>query len=678
SRLFAEYGIPPQVAEEYIANNIKWLYEWQARCLKSKGVLEGTRNLLYSAPTSAGKTMVAELLMLLKVIKTSKKAIMILPFISIVSEKTKYLQKMFASENLNIVGYYANNGAASFDDIDVAICTIEKANTLVNTLITEQKLDQVAIVVVDELHMVGDSHRGYILEVLMNKIRLPTIQNEIQIVGMSATLQNIGVLASWLDAELFISDYRPVPLVEYYKVGNQVKDVNGNVLRTLQNLHPSHKEKDKDFFVSLVAEVLRDGKSTLVFCSTKKACETSASLLSKLLDEYADEEIIAGRQEIIRELSRTPGGLDPRLEAAVLRGVAFHHAGLTTDEREIIEDGYKNGLITVLTATATLSSGVNLPARRVIFREPKIGRNFIKPQEYRQMKGRAGRKGKDTLGESVLMCREEEEPRVRALFKADLPVVESCLRPSSPGMHRAILEIIAAGAAATKHDIERYGECTMLFAEHQAASGTEKAREIVRKATHNAVDWLAANQFIAIGDDESVRPTLLGSATMSSALAPEEALVVYASLDKASHNFNMNNELHIVFQVTPTYMTNQINIDWSHFYRMWELLAPDNRDIGKRVGVTDYFLLRAATGQPISVGDEHEKDHKRFYTALILYDLVREVSFEKLIQRYNVDRGMLQTLQTAAATFSGMVKIFCEKLRWSGMEMLVAQFQDRL
>lgn len=74
---------------------------------------------------------------------------------------------------------------------------------------------------------------------------------------------------------------------------------------------------------------------------------------------------------------------------------------LQVEEREIVESCYRKGLVRVLTATSTLAAGVNLPARRVIFRQPRIGRDFIDGTRYRQMSGRAGRTGIDTKGESV-------------------------------------------------------------------------------------------------------------------------------------------------------------------------------------------------------------------------------------------------------------------------------------
>lgn len=148
----------------------------------------------------------------------------------------------------------------------------------------------------------------------------------------------------------------------------------------------------------LCQEVTTQGHAVLVFCATKKNCELCSNHLSDLFDEVAPQELLAQRRRLIEELKRTPGGLDPTLEKSIQKGVAFHHAGLTVEEREVIEQGFRAGVVNVLCCTSTLAAGVNLPARRVIFHSPFIGTEFLDSTRYRQMCGRAGRTGKDTCG----------------------------------------------------------------------------------------------------------------------------------------------------------------------------------------------------------------------------------------------------------------------------------------
>lgn len=102
-------------------------------------------------------------------------------------------------------------------------------------------------------------------------------------------------------------------------------------------------------------------------------------------------------KDLKTHLKNSPAGLDSVLEKTVSYGVAFHHAGLTFDERDIIENGFKSGFLRVIIATSTLSSGVNLPARRVIIRTPLFGGVQMCALTYRQMIGRAGRFGKVSL-----------------------------------------------------------------------------------------------------------------------------------------------------------------------------------------------------------------------------------------------------------------------------------------
>lgn len=115
------------------------------------------------------------------------------------------------------------------------------------------------------------------------------------------------------------------------------------------------------------------------------------------------------------------------MNTSISYGVAFHHAGLTFDERDIIESAFCKSLIRVIVATSTLSSGVNMPARRVIIRSPLFGGRPMCSLTYKQMIGRAGRMGKDTEGESILICDNKNARIGQELIGAVLKPITSCL-----------------------------------------------------------------------------------------------------------------------------------------------------------------------------------------------------------------------------------------------------------
>ena len=292
---------------------------------------------------------------------------------------------MFEEAGVRVGGYMGSEAPpGGFASVDIAICTIEKANSLVNRLLEEKKISSLACIVIDEMHMIGDPGRGYLLELLLTKIRFITTTTSplsgidlspIQIIGMSATLPNLDMLSSWLQADLYCTSYRPVPLSEHVKVGRSVFDSEN---KRVYEVQASDTVKgDEEHIIPLCLEIIRNGNSVLIFCPTKNWCEKLSATIAKHFKENpslragsqgfvkaselceSDGSVLdeKGIQDVLEQLKRTPVGLDQGIGNVVSQAVAFHHAGLTFDERDIIEGAFRRGVLRVLVATSTLSSG---------------------------------------------------------------------------------------------------------------------------------------------------------------------------------------------------------------------------------------------------------------------------------------------------------------------------------
>ncbi|XP_046392889.1 DNA polymerase theta [Ischnura elegans] len=701
-------GLPPLILKKYDEMGIKSMFQWQYECVTNVAVLSG-KNLIYSAPTSAGKTLVAEILTVRSVFKQQKKAIIILPFVSVVKEKTSYFQELMEGTGIRVEGFMGGySPAGGFQQTDVAVCTIEKANSLIIRLMEDGNLGALGIVVVDELHLLGDPHRGYLLELLLTKIRYMCLRDKIkiQIVGMSATLPNLELLASWLQADLYQTSFRPVPLRELIKLGKTIYD---NEMKEICRVDCGLSIKgDADDVTFLCLETIAQGFSVLIFCPTKNWCEKLAETVAKdfffigtsslpvaedgrkLVEKFIQQLNKSPLSEVIDKLKRSPAGLDPILAKTVSLGVAFHHAGLTMDERDILESSFRSGVLRVLVATSTLSSGVNLPARRVIVRTPIFHGKLVDILTYKQMIGRAGRMGVDTAGESILVCHEKEKGMVERLLNAELPAIQSCLGSGrstklSASLKRAVFEVVASGVASTPEQVECYTNLTLLAAIMKAE---KKVDFQIHDPLKTCLKYLEECEFIRLeksGENGEVKyvATHLGEACLAASLPPDQAMSLFEELQRARKCFVLEDELHIIYQVTPFSVADQWgdSLDWLHLLNMWECLPSSLKRVGELVGIDERFIVRAMRGSlNLRAPKQIEKMgiHRRFYTALALRELVNEVPINDVAQKYGCNRGMLQSLQQSAAIFAGMVTQFCRRLRWTGMELLASQLQDRL
>lgn len=503
---------------------------------------------------------------------------------------------------------------------------------------------------------------------------------------MSATLPNLQELAEWLNAELYTTDYRPIPLCEQAHVNGEIYDTN---LQLLRKISPSPDiDTDSDNILHLCLETIQESCSVLIFCPTKQWCESLAQQIASAFFKLGNTQSQWGAclrnqlktnqiVELLEQLKYCPVGLDNILRKTISFGVAFHHAGLTMDERDIIEAGFRNGTIRVLIATSTLSSGVNLPARRVIIRTPNFHGKPIDTLTYRQMIGRAGRMGKDVAGESILICQKNDYKIAKELMSAELKPVESCLEGAGK-LKRAILEVIASGVASTPDDVSLFAKCTLLAVERETDGNLSNPIE-------EAVDFLLNCEFIRLQkNDETLKyiATSLGKACLSSSMAPDEGLALFTELEKARRCLVLDTDLHLIYLVTPYSACHQwTNLDWMMYLDMWEKLPSNMKHVGELVGISEYYIVNATRGKIQSdTSKSYHKllVHKRFFIALALQDLVNEKPLTEVCVKFNCNRGMLQSLQQSASSFAGMVTSFSRQLGWGSIEILVTQFQDRL
>ena len=144
----------------------------------------------------------------------------------------------------------------------------------------------IGVLVVDELHMIGDSSRGYLLELILSKIkfissRIDNQNHHIQIVGMSATISNLDLIAKWLNASFYQTNFRPIDLNECIKYEEKLFSKTLDLVGRIQL--DQRIENDPDHLIHLVYETIRQKLGVLLFCPTKSRCETLAENIARAI-----------------------------------------------------------------------------------------------------------------------------------------------------------------------------------------------------------------------------------------------------------------------------------------------------------------------------------------------------------------------------------------------------------
>ncbi len=631
-----DLSINPEVIKILKEQDISEFYPPQAEALPF--ALKG-ENLVLSIPTASGKSLVAYLAIIHRLVKEKGKALYVVPLKALAREKYEEL-KLFEKLGLRV-----GISTGDLDDsdprlarFDIIVCTSEKADSLLRHGVSW--VDKVKVLVVDEIHLIHDGSRGPTLEVIISRFK--AINPKTQVVALSATIQNATELSLWLDAKLIQSDWRPVPLKEgvYYK--NKVKFDDGKTVKI--------DGSEKKSVERLVENSIMNGGQVLVFVNTRRSTVSVANKLAVIVeDKLSNKDKKALKDLLVLMKKQLPEftSVDKKLLHCIGMGVAFHNAGLSSVQRRLVERGFKNRVIKCIIATPTLAAGVNIPAQRVIIRDlwrydPNFGMHPIPILEYKQQAGRAGRPRYDKFGEAIAIAKNEEQKEgiFNNYILGDTEPIYSKLGSQS-ALRIHLLSAIATGFVDSLDGVYKFIDSTFYAYQSETYA--------LRDEIDNAIDFLLKNGFIEEINNDNYMSTLFGKRTSSLYIDPLSALQLKKALEKSyGKEPSTLSFLHAVCS-TPD-------------VRSLYLRSSDTWVEEKAEHAKGEFLLEP----PVLASEEYEWFLSDLKTASLVEDWISEIPEDGIVNKYNVGPGdihniveMVQWILYASREFSRMYNFDC-------------------
>lgn len=491
------------------------------------------RSVLVAAPTGAGKTTVAEFALYLAMQTSHTKVFYTAPMKALSNQKFNEFTLQYGESSVGLLTGDTNINPHA----RIVVMTTE---VLRNMLYADSDLlHDLGFVVMDEVHYLADRFRGAVWEEVI--IHLP---QHVRLVSLSATVSNAEEFGDWMqavrgDTDVIVSEERPVPLQQHALVQSQLLDlfdsrasqprVNPELLdrarvsgREVRGGPRSRREQQRHRgsrghranWNAGARDSLRLGRPELIdllgqhnllpaifFIFSRAGCDGAVSQVMKsgirlttAEERHAIREVIDDRVMSIPDEDLGVLGYWEWSEA-LQRGVAAHHAGLLPVFKEIVEELFQRKLVKVVFATETLALGINMPARTVVLEKLEKfngeARVPITAGEYTQLTGRAGRRGIDVEGHSVIQWSDGLDPQaVAALASRRSYPLNSSFRPS---YNMAVNLIDQFGRERTREILES------SFAQFQADRAVVSIAQKVR-ANEESLAGYAESMSCHLGD----------------------------------------------------------------------------------------------------------------------------------------------------------------------------------
>jgi superfamily II RNA helicase len=380
----------------------------------SIAAIDRGHSVVVSAGTGTGKTLIADYI-INKHIGDNYRIIYTAPIKALSNQKFREFIDEYGKDAVGLM----TGDVVINPEGKVLIMTTEIYR---NMLITRDSLiSEVKYVIFDEIHFINDVERGTIWEEAI--IFSPEY---VRFLCLSATIPNAREFAKWISkiknhqVEVVVYEKRAVPLKHMLfdaKLGMcSIRELEADFELDRYPEYGRNKRFKKQRLmrrpesISLVKQLKNEGKVPCIyFVFSRKECQKKAVEIGRSLDFLSKpdkKEVIEYFNSKITEVAK-PLNSTKSLKNVLSKGIGFHHAGLLPIHKEIVEHLFNLGLVKVLFATETFAVGINMPAKTVCFNtiDKYDGINFrmLKSKEYFQMAGRAGRRGLDPIGFSIIM-----------------------------------------------------------------------------------------------------------------------------------------------------------------------------------------------------------------------------------------------------------------------------------
>jgi len=614
-----DLNLSAPIKQFYIDSGITSLYPPQSAAIDA-GLLEG-KNVVAAIPTASGKTLLAEFVMLKSVLNENKKgkALYIVPLRALASEKYERFRSFEAINKSDGRGVSAGIATGDFDSsdewlgkFDIIVATSEKVDSLLRN--RSHWIDEVTVVIADEVHLIDSPDRGPTLEIVLAKL----MKQKPQIIALSATIGNAKEVAKWLSAELVVSDWRPIVLKEGIFFDKAIT-FGDRSQREIKEFH-------KDSTISLAADTLNEGGQCIIFESSRKNSEGQAGrtgiAISKLIDVNTREKLKTLAAQVI-ETSEVE--ITKKLAQCIGNGSAFHHAGLISEQRKIIENGFRDGTIKVIAATPTLAAGLNLPARRVIIKgyrryDVNFGQVPIPVLEYKQMAGRAGRPRLDPYGESVLVAKnyDEMEELMNQYVLAGPEKIWSKLGTEN-ALRTHILSIIVTGFARNMDELLGFMKNTFYSTQQEPWS--------LKVVIDNIINFLVEKKMIQQKD--GFFPTRRGELVSRLYIDPLSASIIIEGMEKIEEKGIQYTELTLLHLVAMTTDMRPLYLRSNDYNWLSDLVMEHH---------TEFIQI------PPQFKVDYEWFLSQVKTACVMLDWINEKKEEDIVNKFGIGEGDIRAL----------------------------------